>query len=329
MFTNGFQLFKLWHMCEHFCCTCSLVLFLFQYSLFFFFFFFFYIQLLIAMRSRTQLRITCNGFNCRVLVQYLMELQISYMVIEVNVLINVLDGKANLKLFYKNNNSRRLSLTRKFVLAEALSVSACMYKWKTWIKGEFLRSSWKCTITIKKISFILEGKCNSWHNLIFTIGRSFHSRCLYWGKMPSTLSFPIWNFQIESLSLWGLKRKGISRKFGITWIDLRELRNYSFFFFFLILSDHELYHLTSKPISDEKDTFKSFMTFDIIPCMPVFIMVVESQIVVPPTSPPSQWHFMTRTHDLGFVIICQTISCVTLPQNQLMMRKTHSNFLWH
>ena len=145
---------------------------------------------------------------------------------------NVLDGKANLKLFYKNNNSRRLSLTRKFVLAEALSVSACMYKWKTWIKGEFLRSSWKCTITIKKISFILEGKCNSWHNLIFTIGRSFHSRCLYWGKMPSTLSFPIWNFQIESLSLWGLKRKGISRKFGITWIDLRELRNYFFFFFF-------------------------------------------------------------------------------------------------
>ena len=101
------------------------------------------------------------------------------------------------------------------------------------------------------------------------------------------------------------------------------------FFFFLILSDHELYHLTSKPISDEKDTFKSFMTFDIMPCMPVLIMVIESQIVVPPTSPPSQWHFMTRTHDLGFVIICQTISCVTLPQNQLVMRKTHSNFLWH
>lgn len=44
--------------------------------------------------------------------------------------LTVLDGKTNLKFFYKNNNSRWLLLQGKFVLAEALSVSACSYKWK-------------------------------------------------------------------------------------------------------------------------------------------------------------------------------------------------------
>ena len=49
----------------------------------------------------------------------------------------------------------------------------------------------------------------------------------------------------------------------------------------LIMSDHELCHSTSKPIGDKKDTLKFFMTFGITPCVPVFRVVVESQIVVP------------------------------------------------
>ena len=49
------------------------------------------------------------------------------------------------------------------------------------------------------------------------------------------------------------------------------------------LLDHELCHSNSKLISDEEDTLKSFMAFDITPRMPVFRMVVGSQIVVPPT----------------------------------------------
>ena len=45
--------------------------------------------------------------------------------------------------------------------------------------------------------------------------------------------------------------------------------------------DHELCNSISKPISDEKDTLKSFMAFDIIPRGPVYRVVVGSQIVVP------------------------------------------------
>jgi len=56
------------------------------------------------------------------------------------------------------------------------------------------------------------------------------------------------------------------------------------------LSDHELCHSTSKPIGDKEDTLKSFITLDITPCMPVFRVIARSQIVVPPTIPPSQWH---------------------------------------
>ena len=44
----------------------------------------------------------------------------------------------------------------------------------------------------------------------------------------------------------------------------------------LSLSNHELCHSTSKLIDNEKDTLKSFMTFDITPRMPVFKVVVES-----------------------------------------------------
>ena len=52
--------------------------------------------------------------------------------------------------------------------------------------------------------------------------------------------------------------------------------------------DRELCHFTSNPIGDEKDTLKSFMAFDITPRGLIFKVLVESQIVVPPTIPPSQ-----------------------------------------
>ena len=32
---------------------------------------------------------------------------------------------------------------------------------------------------------------------------------------------------------------------------------------------------------------------------------------------------MAQTHNLSFDIICRTVNCTTLPQNQLVMRKTH------
>ena len=56
----------------------------------------------------------------------------------------------------------------------------------------------------------------------------------------------------------------------------------------LIMWDRELCHSTSKPIGDKKDTLKSFMTFDVTPCGPVFRVVVDSQIVAPPIISPSQ-----------------------------------------
>ena len=56
------------------------------------------------------------------------------------------------------------------------------------------------------------------------------------------------------------------------------------------LSDRELCYSTSKPIGDKEDIFKSFINFDITLRGPVFIVVVESQIVVLLTISPSQWH---------------------------------------
>ena len=53
--------------------------------------------------------------------------------------------------------------------------------------------------------------------------------------------------------------------------------------FWYHLSDRELCHSTSKLISDEEDTLKSFMAFDITPHGLVFRVVVGSQNVVPPT----------------------------------------------
>ena len=46
------------------------------------------------------------------------------------------------------------------------------------------------------------------------------------------------------------------------------------------LSDYELCHFTSKPISNTEDTLKSFIDFDITSCGPVFGVVVGSQIVI-------------------------------------------------
>ena len=54
--------------------------------------------------------------------------------------------------------------------------------------------------------------------------------------------------------------------------------------------DRELCHSTSKPIGDEEDKLKSFMSFDITSHRPVFRVVLGSQIVVPSTIPRSQWH---------------------------------------
>ena len=95
------------------------------------------------------------------------------------------------------------------------------------------------------------------------------------------------------------------------------------------LSNRELYHSTSKPINDEEDTLKSFMKFDIMPWGPVFRMIVGSRIVVPQQSLPHNDTLLTRIHDLISNTICQTTSYVILPQNQLVIRKTHSNLLWH
>ena len=49
----------------------------------------------------------------------------------------------------------------------------------------------------------------------------------------------------------------------------------------IILSDFEPCHSISKSISDEKDIFKSVLTFDIMLHSFVFKVIVESSIVVP------------------------------------------------
>ena len=74
---------------------------------------------------------------------------------------------------------------------------------------------------------------------------------------------------------------------------------------------------------------KSFMVFDIIPHGPIFRVVVGSQIVIPQQSLPRNDTPVTRTHDLGFDTIFRTVRCAIPPQNQLVMRKIHSNLLWN
>ena len=60
-------------------------------------------------------------------------------------------------------------------------------------------------------------------------------------------------------------------------------------YIYIYMSNRELCHSTSKPISDEEDTLKSFMAFDIKPHGLVFRVVVGSEIVVP------QQSFLTMT----------------------------------
>ena len=55
----------------------------------------------------------------------------------------------------------------------------------------------------------------------------------------------------------------------------------------LDLSNYELCYSISKLIDDEKDTLKSFITFNNVPREPIFQAVEGSQIVVPPNNPPS------------------------------------------
>ena len=91
--------------------------------------------------------------------------------------------------------------------------------------------------------------------------------------------------------------------------------------------DRELCHFISKPFGDEEDTLKSFMVFDITPCGPIFRVVVGSQIMVPQQSLSHNDTPVTQTHDFDSDTICRIVSCAILPQNQLVMRKTHSNLL--
>ena len=50
----------------------------------------------------------------------------------------------------------------------------------------------------------------------------------------------------------------------------------------MIMSDHKLCHSTLKPIGNEEDSLKSFMTFNITSRKPIFRMVVGSQTVISP-----------------------------------------------
>ena len=87
------------------------------------------------------------------------------------------------------------------------------------------------------------------------------------------------------------------------------------------------FHL--KPIGNEEDILKSFMMFDITPRGPIFKVVVGSQIVVPQQSLAYNDTPMIWTHNLGSDTICRIVSCAIPTQNQLVMRKTYSNLLWH
>ena len=67
------------------------------------------------------------------------------------------------------------------------------------------------------------------------------------------------------------------------------------------------------------------MGFDITPRELVFRVIVGSQIVVSQQSLPHNDIPVTRIHDIDSDTICRTVSCAIPSQNQLMMRKTHSN----
>ena len=66
----------------------------------------------------------------------------------------------------------------------------------------------------------------------------------------------------------------------------------------MTMSDQELCHFISKPIGDEKDTLKSFMTFDITLHEPVFKVIVNDQFVVPQQTAKSPILFHPLTPNL-------------------------------
>ena len=76
------------------------------------------------------------------------------------------------------------------------------------------------------------------------------------------------------------KLKHNAQLIGVCCLLVIMVRLNSFIFFLLSLSDNELCHFTSKSISNKKDTFKSFMAFDITICKLIFRVVVGNQIVV-------------------------------------------------
>ena len=59
------------------------------------------------------------------------------------------------------------------------------------------------------------------------------------------------------------------------------------------MSNRELCHSTSKPISDEENTLKYFMAFNITPHESIFRAIVDGQIVVPQQKSPILFHPLT------------------------------------
>ena len=102
-----------------------------------------------------------------------------------------------------------------------------------------------------------------------------------------------------------------------------------FISFHSILLYRKLCHSTSKPISDQEDTLKSFMAFNITSHERFLEWLQGVKLWSPQQSLLHNDTPVTRTHDLDSDIIYWTMSYAIPPQNQLVMRKTHLNLLWH
>ena len=92
------------------------------------------------------------------------------------------------------------------------------------------------------------------------------------------------------------------------------------------LFDRELCHFTSKPIDNEKDTLKSFMTFDITACMPVFGVIVESQIMIPNRNIYTYKQTINRINNRRKIIIHISL-IIKLEENKGKIEVC--NFLYH
>ena len=69
------------------------------------------------------------------------------------------------------------------------------------------------------------------------------------------------------------------------------------------------------------------MSFDITFCEPVFRVVIENQIIIPQQFLPHNETPPTQAHDISFRTIFRTVRCAILSQNQLVIKKAHSNLL--